>query len=136
MTEAPFIDKREKYLAELLERFQIVYRYAPELLVRKGDRAKKIQPHFHLPEYSTVIVFSRNTDYYYPKDEPRVTMLERLYTSNHFHFIAIPPERHWKPHTDHPTLLPEEYEEYVFKSIEDLLTGRLDEFRKRTGRGQ
>jgi len=144
-------DNRHQFLANLLEKEEIVYQYQPMLLVEgdsTGFRVKPFQslpdfelrrdiltPHFYLPDFFTAINFPSVGDY---SSEPNrnvsiVTQLQRLYDSHSHHLIQIPPEAQ-DLHQRYEILPREMYKEFVFNSIEKFLEGKLKFFKSKYGR--
>lgn len=119
-----------KHLAEILDRHAIAYIYQSQLIrVDLKDRTKKLAPDLLLPEYQTVIVHPSSMDYF--DGGSRIIRLERIYQDNHYHFIPLHPDRQSTPNSPFPVLKYDEYERYVFDSIEKFMEQRLEVFRRK-----
>ncbi len=144
-------DDRHQFLANLLEKEEIVYQYQPILLVdgdSKGVRLNPFQclpgcelrkdilsPHFYLPDYFTAIDFPSIGDY---SSKPSrnisiVSQRQRIYDSHYHLLIQIPPESQ-DLHHRYEVLFREKYKEFVLGSIERFFEGKLQAIKSKVGR--
>lgn len=126
MESLKYNDLRHNCLANIFDEHQMDYIYKSEI---RGNKMVHLLD-FHLPDYGTIIQFLELGDYW-----ETVTNLMDSFSSTHYNLITMPPSRLpstlAKKKDNIPNLRQDQYKDYVFKSIEKFLSGRLEEFQEK-----